>query len=167
MTPGGGAAGETPPSNAGVVAPVVGAVAAVALIAVSFTILRRWRSGKQGGRDGDGSGGGSGRRMTGIEDFSEANSAQEESVGVRESVRSSVAGSLTGWPLRTEKRVAGSLTGWPLSTEKLEEVEEGDARSGATGGAGGEEEETRAHEVKKGEAELRTSQNGLGQNKWS
>ncbi|KAK4110957.1 hypothetical protein N656DRAFT_712942 [Canariomyces notabilis] len=167
-------AGNTSSSNAWVAAPVVGSISAIALIAVTFVMLRRrLRGGRKGGRPNSagswrlpsfltawlpgssslsrsrGRSTASGRRMVGIGNFSEVNAGQQ-SAEVQTSVRNSVA---------------GFLTGRPAGMERLEDVEEADSSEEA--GRSREKKETPVYEVKKGRVELRSSLNGLGQNRWS
>jgi hypothetical protein len=87
--------------------------------------------------------------MVGIGNFFEVNAGQQ-SAEVQTSVRNSVA---------------GFLTGRPAGMERLEDVEEADSSEEAGGSR--EKKETPVYEVKKGRVELRSSLNGLGQNRWS
>jgi hypothetical protein len=82
--------------------------------------------------------------MTGMGNFSEVESSSgRRSAEVRASVRTSVV---------------GFMTGRPMGMERLEDIEEGPPGTGdGLGREGG----------RGGRMELRNSQNGLGQNKWS
>ncbi|KAK3307329.1 uncharacterized protein B0T15DRAFT_174004 [Chaetomium strumarium] len=157
--------GDSPPSMAWVAAPVVGSVAAIALIAVSFVMVRRrrrgsgsekscpstrfaawlpaaWSSSPRNER------GASNRRKTGMGNFSEVESGRR-SVDMRGSMRSSVV---------------GFMTGRPMGMERLEDIEEG----GSTGDAIAHRKESAPAAEGDGErAELRSSLNGLRQNRWS
>ncbi|KAK4034737.1 hypothetical protein C8A01DRAFT_18505 [Parachaetomium inaequale] len=179
-------AGDGSPSMAWVAAPVVGGVAAIALIGVSFVMLRRRRRGFGGRGGSEKAGGGSrpsaallgrlagwlpvslwssssppregnslggGRKMTGMGNFSEVESGRR-SAEARGSVRNSVV---------------GFMTGRPMGMERLEDIEEGDGRSGSSREGRGKRRDSMpaASEVRSGRTtELRTSFNGLGQNKW-
>ncbi|KAK4237337.1 hypothetical protein C8A03DRAFT_44796 [Achaetomium macrosporum] len=157
--------GASPPSMAWVAAPVVGSVAAIALIAVSFVMIRRRRRGSVGekpsistlftawlpaswsssSRDERG---GSNKKKTGMGNFSEVESGRR-SVDMRSSMRSSVV---------------GFMTGRPMGMERLEDIEEGESTGDATVQRKGS---ARASEVNGGRPELRSSLNGLRQNRWS
>ena len=132
-----------PSSMAWVAAPVVGGVAAMALIAVSFVLLKRRRRGQSSSSSSSSawwtgwmprSGPlsprlrGMGKRGRGMGNFSEV-----------ESGRRSVGGERVGTGVRGS--VVGFVTGRPVGMERLSDIEEG-------------------------RAELRRSLNGLGQNKW-
>ncbi|GAB1319560.1 Apple domain-containing protein [Madurella fahalii] len=168
--------GDATSTNAWIAAPVVGSIAAIALIAVTFTMLKRrrrgngdggrkipdisrpwpisslftsWLPGSSSSRGSRGDSGGSSRKMTGMGNFSVVNSRQQGTES-RASVRDSVA---------------GFLTGRPAGMERLEDIEEGDGRGGAEEAR--EKKDTPVYEVKNGRVELRNSLNGLGQNRWS
>ncbi|KAK4150521.1 hypothetical protein C8A00DRAFT_17965 [Chaetomidium leptoderma] len=162
------------PSMAWVAAPVVGSVAAIALIAVSFVLLRRRRRGNGGkrptisrpsplsslltawlpaswsspARDESRA---SGRKMTGMGNFSEVESGRQSA-----DVRGSVRGSMVGF-----------VTGRPAGMERLEDIEEGGARSDFKESTGQKRESPPVSGVQSDRPELRNSFNGLGQNKWA
>lgn len=172
-------AGDTASTNAWIAAPVVGSIAAIALIAVTFIMLKRRRRGSGRGNGGKkkpsisrpwpvpgmftawlpgsyssrGSRGGgeeiTSRKLTGMGNFSEVNSGQQSAEG-RGTVRDSVA-----W----------FFTGRPVGMERLDDVEGGDVKGGAEKTS--ERKDTPVYEVKNGRVELRNSLNGLGQNRWS
>ncbi|KAL2166888.1 hypothetical protein VTG60DRAFT_2027 [Thermothelomyces hinnuleus] len=194
----GAEAGQTtdagPSSMAWVAAPVVGGVAAISLITVSFVLLRRRRH-----RNGAGTESGTGtkaeceRGSSGSPGFaglftsclptawsssswrqstaSRARGRTMTGIGNSPEVapgRRSVA--VTGVTVRNS--VVAFMTGRPMGMERLEDVEEGEGGKGKGKGQGQEEEKagrgSAVSEAKKGRmAELRASLNGLGQNKWS
>ncbi|KAK4200966.1 hypothetical protein QBC40DRAFT_224317 [Triangularia verruculosa] len=157
---------SAPSSNAWIAAPVVGSVAAIALIVISFIMLKRRRQSSPSStpteprrdisRPSPISGlftawlpsrstVGSGRKMMG--NFNEVNTGDR-----RNSVRNSVLGMVGGGERR--------------GMERLDDIEEG------MGMGKGEKEGdgVKVYEVRNGRAELkelRSSLNGLGQNRWS
>ncbi|KAK3324011.1 hypothetical protein B0T19DRAFT_219424 [Cercophora scortea] len=162
-------------SKAWIAAPVVGSIAAIALIVLSFIMLKRRRGARGRGRSsGDDRGGSSSRmrtspvtslfstwlpgspgrgsrKMTGMGNFSEVTGKQMPPPVSRGSIRNSVA--TLGF-----LRPAGGM-------ERLEDEEE--RAGGSSAGEKRKEEVTPVYEIKNGKAELRSSLNGLGQNRWS
>ncbi|KAL2193664.1 hypothetical protein P885DRAFT_72052 [Corynascus similis CBS 632.67] len=158
--------GTGSPSMAWVAAPVVGGVAAISLIAVSFVLLRRRRRGTGNGARGviegksglSGSSGlagsrGKGKTMTGMGNFSQVAPGRRSVEVSRAGVRNSVV---------------GFMTGRPMGMERLEDIEEGEGGTGSRQGVGQNNGSATDSDKKNGRvAELRASLNGLGQNKWS
>ncbi|KAK3687719.1 hypothetical protein B0T22DRAFT_378440 [Podospora appendiculata] len=157
-------------SKAWIAAPVVGSIAAIALIVLSFIMLKRRRGARGRGRGSrmraspvtslfstwlPGSPGRGRRKMTGMGNFSEVTGKQMPPPVSRGSIRNSVA--TLGF-----LRPAGGM-------ERLEDEEEraGGSRAGSSAGEKTRDEVTPVYEIKNGKAELRSSLNGLGQNRWS
>ncbi|EGS21787.1 uncharacterized protein CTHT_0036550 [Thermochaetoides thermophila DSM 1495] len=167
---------ETSPSMAWIAAPVVGGIAAVALIAVTFIILKRWRRGhgkgkKSGGYQSPGffttwlpsswtsSEDGNRRGNKRMTEISSGRKNGDALVSVRNSV-------------------AEFLTGRPMGMERLEDIEEGGRTGPNTSGAGtgagagtssggNQNSNMPIFVIKNGRKELRKSFNGLGQNEWT
>ncbi|KAK4244478.1 hypothetical protein C7999DRAFT_17272 [Corynascus novoguineensis] len=177
-------AGNGSQSMAWVAAPVVGGVAAISLIAVSFVLLRRRRRGTGIGAGGEiegksGSSGSSG--LAGLLDacLPAAWSSSPRRGGSRgkgktmtgmgnfsqvASGRRSVEVSRAG----VRNSVVGFMTGRPMGMERLEDIEEGEGGTVSRQGVGQNNGSATDSEEKNGRvAELRASLNGLGQNKWS
>ncbi|KAL1843064.1 hypothetical protein VTJ49DRAFT_3199 [Mycothermus thermophilus] len=168
------------PSMAWVAAPVVGGVAAVALIAVSFLMLRRRRrsSGRNRGRrpGSSGSGSGSGGWLTGWlpaawtsagkgshteksgkgSGSGRAVSRRMTGIGNFSAVESAGRKSFdAGGRGSVRNSVVGFVTGRPAGMERLEDVPEGEGEKGKE-----------ARKSTRTGGELRDSLNGLVQNKW-
>ncbi|KAK3905948.1 hypothetical protein C8A05DRAFT_12262 [Staphylotrichum tortipilum] len=150
---GGATRQDGPSSMAWVAAPVVGGVAAIALIGVSFVMLKRRRRG---------SGSSTPRKETisrpsplsGL--FTAFLPASCTNSGRRMGNFSEVESG------RRSAGVVGFMTGRPMGMERLEDIEEGESGGGRTGSRGA----TPVMGEREGRTELRKSFNGLGQNKW-
>ncbi|KAK4126474.1 hypothetical protein N657DRAFT_654829 [Parathielavia appendiculata] len=167
-------AGDGPPlSMAWVAAPIVGSVAAIALIAVSFVMLRRRRRNDGGGKKANisrlpavsslftawlpsswsfGSSSSSqprteSRGSSGREVMCMGNSSKVESGRRRRSAEVSRDRGVV------RSSVVGFMIGRPMGMERLEDLEGGEGKDDVSGGTG--------------RMGLRNSLNGLGQNKWS
>ncbi|KAK4465777.1 hypothetical protein QBC42DRAFT_332936 [Cladorrhinum samala] len=165
-------------SNAWIAAPVVGSVAAIALIVISFIMLKRRR-----GRSSSSphkkfnisrpipilSGWFGRRSQAPVDSFEGSSSGRRKTMGNFSEVGSGATGTRDGERDLQDRRrsVLGFVTGRPAGMERLDsDIEEG---AGAEGGTGekGEGTATPVYEVRNGRAELRNSLNGLGQNRWS
>ncbi|KAL2140656.1 hypothetical protein VTI28DRAFT_3513 [Corynascus sepedonium] len=176
--------GTGSPSMAWVAAPVVGGVAAISLIAVSFVLLRRRRRGIGNGAGSviegkSGLSGSSGlvgllaaclpaawsssRRRGGSRGKGKTMTGMgnfSQVASGRRSVEVSTAG--------VRNSVVGFMTGRPMGMERLEDIEEGEGGTGSRQGVGQNNGSATDSDEKNGRvAELRASLNGLGQNKWS
>ncbi|KAK4144564.1 uncharacterized protein C8A04DRAFT_11363 [Dichotomopilus funicola] len=148
-------AGTDTSNMAWVAAPVVGGVAAIALVAVSFIMLRRRRRGNGGQEKRKAYRGGSGGEQGYWAGQSRAgNFAQVEALGRRSM---DVRGSVVGF-----------MTGRPMGMERLEDIEEGEGRTSGEmkNGGGASRGEGVGPKGNGRTTELRASYNGLGQNKW-
>jgi hypothetical protein len=164
-------------SNAWIAAPVVGSVAAIALIVISFIMLKRRRLGNRVGTSSSNSSSdsqnprkrnisrpmaistlfmswlpsaGRGSRRSGNDSGSRTRSGMgnfSEITGKQPASRGSMRTSVTGLV----------RPGLALGGERLNDVEEG----------GEKRESTPQYDMRNGKMELRNSLNGLGQNRWS
>ncbi|KAK3318989.1 hypothetical protein B0H66DRAFT_477743 [Apodospora peruviana] len=164
-----GADSTTPPSsgdgssNAWIAAPVVGSIAALVLIVLSFIMIKRRRGGRGFGTSSGSSSNNNISRPSPVSSLfttwlpSPIRSSRSKMMGNF----SEVSG--TRQPAAATGGLRGSVVGFfkpsGQGMERLDDIEES--------GEKGNRDSTPVYDLKAGKLELRNSMNGLGQNRWS
>jgi hypothetical protein len=148
-----------------VAGPVVGGVAAIALIAVSFAVFRRRRRASGAEEPSD-------SRLSPLTRLFSPLSDGNRGSGKRKSRLGNFSAVESGRPSVEVARMVQFIRGRPVGMERLADIEDGEAKSERDSEKAGKEKEkgkegTPAPEAKNARPPLRKSLNGLSQNKWS